>query len=630
MLDLMRKHAGTWLIKVILGAVIIVFTFWGIGSYRMRKGMRVAVVNGTTITADQYRDTYNRILEQLRQQFGNNLNEEMIKMFNVKQQAVESVINQALLLDEAERLHFRVTDEELAAAIRNTPAFQTNGQFDSRRYRRMLSINRLTPETFEANQRQAMLIGKLRSLVRGSIKVSDVEARELYNWRNASVKIEYVLFEPERYKNIQTTPEEIKSYFNDHQSAYKTDPLIKTRYLYFDPGTYAEKISVPDDEIADYYESHLQEYAKPKTVEVRHILIKTGIGDNPEKVQAAKQKALDVLKKIRSGEGFAEMAKKYSEDPSKDSGGYLGTFKQEALVAPFAEKAFSMKAGEVSEPVRTRYGWHIIKVEKVNPEFTTPLKDAKASIGKKLADEKAKILAYDDAEAVYDATFDENDLAKIAAEKGFKLQTTDFFARKGPEKGMKDAAAFAAAAFDLKAGEISEVKEIGGGYYIIQVVDEIPEKIPELSAVESQVRADLVKKKQDEKAQEDAKAFLKAVSGGQSMAEAGKTFNVKPAETGWFKRTDPIPDIGFEPAIIQAVFKLSGDSPLPDDAIKGKKGYYVTRFKARKLPEGEGFSREKAVLKQKLLRQKELEAFNALLASIKKRSDITISEGYQR
>jgi len=629
MLDLMRKHAGTWLIKVILGVIIIVFTFWGVGSYKLSQGNRVAVVNGTTITVDQYREAYNRIMEQLRQRFGNSLNDDMIKMFNIEKQALDSVIDQALLLDEAERLHFRVTDEELSAAIRDTPSFQIDGRFDSRRYRRVLSANRLTPESFEVIQRQSMIAGKLRALVSGSIKVSDIEAKELYNWNNTSLDIEYVLFRPEGYADIKTSPEEIETYFNEHKTSYKTEPLIKAQYLFFDSAAYVPKVNVDVDEIRDYYEAHPEQYAKPKTVEARHILFKVGSGDNPEKDEDARKKAVDVLDKIRNGEDFAELAKKYSEGPSKDAGGYIGEFRKEAMVAPFAEEAFSLEAGAVSDPVRTPFGWHIIKVEKINPATTEPLEKAEPAIREKIAVEKAKTLAYDDAESVYEMTFGDNDLSKIAAERGGKLHSTDYFARKGPEKGVKDAAAFATAAFSLKAGEVSDVQDIDGGYYIIHVVDEVAEKIPPLHEVMEKVQTDLVKKKQNEKAKEDAEAFWDQVKGGATMIAAGETFKVDPATTGWFKRNEPISDIGYEPAISQAVFKLSGDAPLSEEVIKGNNGYYVTRFKDKKLPEEDRFDKEKPALKQRLLRQKELEAFNAMLSNIRDRSEIEISEGYR-
>ena len=630
MLDLMRKHAGTWLIKVILGAVIIVFAFWGIGSYKMQEGTRVAVVNGSTITVDQYRETYNRILEQLRQRFGDNLNDEMLKLFNVKKQALDSVIDQALLLDEAKRLSFRVTDEELAAAIRSTPAFQLDGRFDQRRYARVLSANRMTPEAFEVVQRESMLIGKLRNVVRNSLKVSDVEARELYNWTHASVDIEYVLFEPGRYTDIEIIKEEINSYYDENKSSYKTDPLVKANYLLFDPSAYEAKIELHKDEIAEYYEAHLETFAKPKTVEARHILTMAGENDNPEKVEAARKKALKALEEVRDGKDFAEMAKKYSEGPSKDSGGYLGAFEKKAMVAPFAEKAFSMNAGEVSEPVRTQFGWHVIKVEKINPAYTQSLEAAEPEIRKKLKDDMAKNMAYDDAEMIYDATFDRTNLAEIAEEKGLKIQNTGFFSRKGPEKGIAAPGAFASAAFGIKVGEISEVKEIEDGFYIIQVIEEVPEKISELEAVEEKVKADITKKKKDEKAQADAGAFIKSVKEeGKSFAEAGRIFDVAPVTTGWFKRTEAIPGIGYEPAISQAAFLLSEEQPHTADPLKGNKGYYVARFGAKKLPDAEGFDGEKEPLIQRFLGQKEVDAFAALLKTIKERSEIIISDRYR-
>ena len=151
-----------------------------------------------------------------------------------------------------------------------------------------------------------------------------------------------------------------------------------------------------------------------------------------------------------------------------------------------------------------------------------------------------------------------------------------------------------------------------------------------MSAVADRVNADLVEEKQDVKAKEDATAFLAAVKGGQAMAETGETFDVVPASTGWFKRKDAIPEIGFEPAIAEAVFKLSKDMPFPEEAVLGGKGYYVTRFKERKLPADEAFDKEMETVEQRLLRQKEMETFNALLSDIKQRSEITIAAGYQQ
>ena len=459
--------------------------------------------------------------------------------------------------------------------------------------------------------------------------MSDLEARELYNWNNASVEVDYVLFNPDSYTDIDATPEEVETYFSENESSYKTEPLVGAQYLLFDPAAYVGRVTVDDEEIREYYETHMDDYEKPKTVEARHILFKVGADDSPEVEAAAKEKALAVLDEIRKGADFAEMAKAHSEGPSRDSGGYLGAFRKEAMVAPFAEKAFSMKAGSVSEPVRTAFGWHLIKVEKINPATTETLAEAEDGIREKLATDKARNLAYDEAETVYDMSFGGRDLESLAAERGMQLHTTGLFSKKGPEKGVKDPAAFAETAFGLETGDVSEVTEIGDAYYIIKVLETVGAKTPPLEDVRNTVRGDLVKKKQEEMAQKDAEAFLKQLEEGSTLEDAGSNFDVTAKATGWFKRNAPIPGIGYEPAISQAVFSLSDEKPLVEEVLKGRGGYYVARFKGRKLPEADGFDDEKENLKQNLLRQKELEAFDALLAGVRERSEIEIAEGYQ-
>ena len=186
----------------------------------------------------------------------------------------------------------------------------------------------------------------------------------------------------------------------------------------------------------------------------------------------------------------------------------LGSFRKEAMVKPFADMAFSMKAGEISEPVRTRFGWHIIKVEKVNEASVLPFDEAKERIKKKLAGERGKNLAYDEAEAVSEVSFEEDDLFKIAKERNLKVLTTDFFSRKGPEKGISTPSKFASFAFNLSVGEISDIQEFENGYYIIELIDKIPPKIPEFTQIKETVRADLVKEKKGEKAKADANSFL--------------------------------------------------------------------------------------------------------------------------
>lgn len=628
MLKLMRYHAKSWLIKIILSAIVIVFVFWGVGSFRSGKGGRVALVNGETITVEEYREEYDNLVERLRQRFGNSLNDETLKMFQIKKQALYTLINQELILQEVEKLNIRVSEKELANTIGKIEAFQIAGVFDESHYRKVLKRNNLTPEEFEDNQRKLILTEKLRALILGSIKVSDSEAMEWYNWSNASVNIDFVLFEPERYKDIKVSADEVKIYFNDRKESYKTDPMIKARFLQFNSETYKSNINITDNDVQDYYEANIEEFRTDKTVEARHILIKIDQDAGPEAVEEGRDKALDILKEAGEGKDFGELALQYSACPSKNNGGRLGAFKKEQMVKPFADMAFSLKAGEISEPVLTRFGWHIIKVEKINEESKLFIEEAKKSIRKKLTEIKLNDYAYNEAEAVYDAAIKGDDLIRAAAEQNLKLLTTDFFTRKGPDKGIKYRKEFASAAFNLSVMEFSDILNIGDRYYIIQVVEKIPAKIPEIDDVVERVTADLIKVRQDEKAVKDAKEFLSDLKIGKSIAEECKKFDVTLTTSGFFKRNDSVSGIGPEREVVEVAFSLSKQSKTSEDIIKGAKGYYVISLKERKDPALEGFDKEKANIMEGLLQQKQLAVFDDWLLQIRNDSDITINKDF--
>ena len=182
MLKFMREKTGSWFIKVILGLISLVFVFWGAGSFQSNRMITVATVNGAPISAEDYREAYNRLLEQYRQQFGGNLDENILNMLNLERQALDGLVDQSLLRQEAKRLNIRVSDEELVESIRQIPAFQSNGAFDRELYNRVLVMNRLTPETFETMQRDSLLVEKMRTFIADGVNVSDAEARAWRQW----------------------------------------------------------------------------------------------------------------------------------------------------------------------------------------------------------------------------------------------------------------------------------------------------------------------------------------------------------------------------------------------------------------------------------------------------------------
>ncbi len=625
MLKVMRNYASSWLIKFILGAIVIVFIFWGVGSFTSKRASRVAMVNGDVITMQEYDNAYNQMIENLQQRLGNNLDDKMLEMLNVRQQTLDQLIEKKLILQQAEKLDFRVSNDKLADFIRGMKVFQNEGRFDNRLYNRVLNHYHMTPEGFEELQKESMLIEKIKSLVSDSVKVSDNEAKEWFKYTNASVDIDFIVLRPDSYKNDALSPEEIKAYFDKHQSAYKTEPRVNVRYIHLNPDDFIDKTNISDAEIKDYYDTNQAEFKTEKTVEARHILIKVDQDAEPKIVGEKKENALDVMKKARLDQDFAKLAQTYSEGPSKKTGGYLGYFKKKEMVKPFADKAFAMKAGEISEPVRTRFGWHIIKIENIKGASTLSFEKTKLEIGQKLAAKQAKNIAYDEAEAVYDGLFEGEDFIKTAREKNIDVLTVEF-SQKGPAKVVTNPAKFASSAFALEPLEVSNPLDFDNGYYILQLINNIPSEIPSFDTVKDRVEADLQKEKRDAKARSDAETLLSSIHGGQSMETTGKTFSLTPMSTGFFKRSGAIPKIGNSPEIAAAAFLLTDKNPLADKIIRALDNYYIIQYKQRKSPNVDTFEKEKEDIRTKLLQQKRFDTFKAYLAQVKDKSDIIIEK----
>jgi peptidyl-prolyl cis-trans isomerase D len=256
------------------------------------------------------------------------------------------------------------------------------------------------------------------------------------------------------------------------------------------------------------------------------------------------------------------------------------------------------------------------------------LDEARKDIEKTLKTERSRNLAYDEAESVYDAVFEGQKLADIARQRNLKIRTTELFPQKRPPKEIKDAARFASVAFGLPVDEVSDVQEFTDGYYLIEVVEKVPSKIPELKAVEASVKKDVIKEKQDAKALSEANRFLAELKKGQPFSTVSQKFKLAPKKTGFFKRNDSIPTIGQEAEIASTAFKLSDHDPLPGEPLKGQKGYYVISFRERKEPELNGFEKEKAALEDRLRQQKTFKTMDAWLKRIKSESQISIEEGF--
>lgn len=629
MLHLMRKHAGSWMIKVVLGVIVVVFVFWGVGSYRSDRENRIAVVNGQVIALEEYRSTYEQLLDQYRRQFGGALDQQLVKTLGLKRQALDHLINRRLVLQKADELNLQVTDNELADAIQGMEVFQENGRFVPERYQRLLAMNRMTPEVFEESLRRDLLVDKTQQYILGSVKVSAAEAWESFQWREEQIAIDYVLFKPSLFNDVVVTPEELESYFSSHEKDYETSASVKAGYVRLDFEAFEPKVAVSEDEIVEYFEDNRETFGTPKRVRARHILFQLEPEAPQETLDAVRAKAQKVLEEARSGADFAELARQYSEDPgSKDKGGDLGFFTRERMVKSFSDAAFSMAAGQISDLVASRFGWHIIKVEQIEEATAPVLAEVYDEIQKKLVKEAAKNLAYDEAESLYMATYEGARLGEVAEAKGRQMIETDFFARSDPIKGISLADKFAEIAFGLGDDEVSEPLELSDGYYLVEIVERKDAEIPELQSIAEKVRTDLLAVKQDALAQEKAGAFLESLQQGKDLDAAAKEQQLEVKSSDFFKRTGSIPEIGSEQELVTVAFFLGPTNPLPDSVIKGRQGYFVIRFKDRKPADRNEFESRKEDIIAQIISQKQQEFINQWLARLRQEGEVIVQEGF--
>jgi len=601
MLQMMRDNAGSWIIKILLGVIVLVFIFLGLGPDRNSGNTIVAEVNKTVISWDDYRLAYNELVAGYRRQLGGNLSGEMIKMFRLREQALESLITSELMIQEAERLKLRVTDEELEKTIIALPYFERDGVFDMALYEALLRQNGFTVPQFEAQQRKSMLISKLRSMVESGVLVTDGEVQELYKYKNTEASVRYALFDPASYTDVTVDEARVAAYYVENGERYKTDPEAKISFMRFAREEFRKGVSVSDEEIFDSYQANLARYQTPETVSARHVLIKVAEGATDEEEAGALKRAEEVYAKASAeGSDFAELAGALSEGPSAKDGGSLGAFQQDAMVKPFADKAFSMKEGEISEPVRTQFGWHVIKLEKKNPATEKSLAEVEGEIRTGLVDEQAEADAYAASENAFDMILGSENLKEAGEIAELPVIESAFFTRwKGPDAvASVDRMRIAKDAFELEVGGVSDILEYNGTYYIVQLIEKQESVVPELAAVRERVQVDTLTQARTQKADAEATALLALLKEGKDFPEATKV-----TESSLFTR-DGKGAGTLDSKVVETAFRLNAAQPAAEEVVKGSDGYYVVALKEKKIPNLDGYPDASEALKAELFSQK--------------------------
>jgi len=611
-----RSHSRSFGVKAIYGLLALTFVAWGAGSYGTKLDV-VAEVHGERITRpdlDREATLLQRQLQELAQ------GAVLPPGIDFRAQALERLIQDALIRREADALGLAVSEQELIEAITAMPELQRNGQFDRSLLERILQIQG-DRGTFEKAVRRDIVTQRLRNLVIDAVRVSAGEVESEYRFQYAQANLAYVrIAAAEIAAEIELTDEELQTHLEANEARYLGPPRVRVRYLAFRPSDYSELAMPEPAEIEEYYDDNLTTaFTNPERAKTRHILIRAGAEASDEERAAAKAKAEALLARAQAGEDFATLAEADSDDSgSATRGGDLGWFERGRMVPEFDQVAFTLEPGTLSEVIETSFGYHIILVEERDPGGPQTLAEARDEIVAILSKDRGLEIARSEADQVQRAIVNGETLVEAAGER--TLEETPLFAAGPIVPGLGQAEAFNASAFALGIGEVSDLIEANDVVYILEPLEHTDRQVPPLDEIRARVEADATREQAAERALEKGETLLaRAKEAGFDAAAEEAGFEVK--ETGLFtRRTRTMPELGSVPDLHDEGFRLTTESPLVEKVHVAGRDAIVATLRERQDADPEGFDEEQSALEESLRQKKRGRVFEAYVDMLKSRA----------
>jgi peptidyl-prolyl cis-trans isomerase D len=626
MLQILRNKAQSTVIQVIVVIIVLVFVFWGVGTNMMNSREVAITVDDEEITFQQFQEAYDQAIKNLSAQFGGTLPKGLDESLGIKQQVIEQLIQSSLLRQGADRMGLRISADEVRRFIIAMPQFQENGSFNMERYQALLAANRMTPNTFETSMRHDMLSDKtVQDISKFVTLAAEIEIQDLYNQENETVAARFVKIDPETFKEgIKVEKTELQKWFESVKDRYRSEPQLKLRYLAYDFAELAKNITVSDSEVQAYYTENNTAYHVPEQRRARHILLRAEEGDSPEKHQELQKKAAEILKLLKDNKDFAAIAEQYSDDPSKENGGDLGFFPQGSMEPEFDAKVFSMQPGQVSDVVKSSFGYHIIKLEAIQPAATRPLAEVRDDIVQAIQLKQAKQMAFQLANEAYEGIIKAGSLkAYTDAHPDVAMTETDFFTQKQPPPQIGANQKFLEAAFVLNQGELSSLIETDAGYAILFALEKKEPAAPPLEKVEDRAKIDFIAVKAQENASAAAVAILDQLKKGKTLEQALDGTSYKIEVSGYLSKNQQSPASALPASLHAQALQLSKSSPLPKEPAQIEDSFFVYVFHERKPPAKKADEQEEKRYRDALVRFNQQQLISAWLRNLEGQAKIT-------
>ena len=626
-----KKVILSGILLVFCGAMVITLIPGGLGSnfgFGAPAAGVVANVAGQEVTVIEVQQ---QAKQMLRQQFPKGGAEASMLLPFLASRAAEQLIDEKVMVAEAERIGLRATDQELADELQHgqlATILFPNGAFIGREgYEDFLQRNDLTVPQFEKMEKDFILARKLRALINGSVSVTDSELRHEFERRNTKVKFEYaVLSQDEIRKAIHPTDAELKAFYERNKATYANSipEKRKVKFVLIDTAKLEAQAAITPQELQAYYNQHLDDYRVPEQVKVSHILIKTPLAGADGKidskgVEEARKKAQDILNQLKAGAKFEDLAKKYSEDPgSGKQGGSLGWMGRGRTVPEFEKTAFSLPKGQLSGLVQSSYGYHIIRIDDKQQAHVKPLAEVKDQIEPVLKQQKAQRAGENEANSLLNQARSDG-LDKAAAAKGLQVVTTDFFSRTDSLPGMGSAQEFMDVVFSAREKTPPDLAPLPHGYAVFELLAVKPPATPTFEEIRSRVENEFKNERASVLLTQKAKELSDRAKAEHDLKKAAKELGATLKTSDLVAPDGQVPDIGSLSGPASVIFDMQ-PAEISGPVSAGANAVVVSLLEKRQ-PSDQEFAQKKEQIRDSLLQSKQGELFGLFVANLRQQME---------
>jgi peptidyl-prolyl cis-trans isomerase D len=533
MLQNIRDKAQGWIAWAIVILITIPFALWGIQEY-LGVGSEpvVASVNGKEITERNLDRRFQQYRERLRDRLGSAYRPEMFDDKRLRKDVLQGMIREDVILQTSHDMGLRVGDPLIQHAILGMDLFKRDGQFNQQAFERAVRMQGMTPDGFAERIRQALLSDQLSRAVQGGSFVTEREIAEHVRLFNQTRKVEYFILPSADFETDEPISDgEIKDFYDAHQSDFRTPEQVKLAYLLLNADAIGETVEVDEDALLSFYENNQELYGRPEERRASHILIKL----DEDADQAALTEALAEINglkiRIEQGEDFAELAKTNSDDPgTAEEGGDLGWFGKGIMDPAFEAEVFALQEGQLSEPVRTPFGLHLIKLTGIKPDSVKPFEEVRAEVEKAYRKQEGERLYFEQAEKLADLSYeDPGSLEPAANALHLKVLESDWVAQNSAQGVLRHPKVLSAAfsedvLLERHNSELLELDQLQS--MVLRVVDYKEASVEPLAEVQERVTAMIRRERAEQKTREEAEKRLARLNEGAALAHVAGDYDV--------------------------------------------------------------------------------------------------------